>query len=160
MANYMEQVAHMLGVELEEEFKLKDGIFKTAQDDAAKISKDEIFKITKDGMYGMFKYSEYSCDWNPAHWLLSGILRGRYEIVKKPILDEVEKEYLSGIIKPFRKQVVSICKLDSENYECIVIKYRNISGYTMTMCFPDFKKGTLYKGMEAEKRYSLEDLGI
>ena len=160
MANYMEQVAHMLGVELEEEFKLKDGIFKFAQDDTAKISKDEIFKITKDGIYGMFKYNEYSCDWNPAYHLLTGILLGRYEIVKKPILDESEKGYLSEIIKPFRKQVIGIYKLDTENYECIVIKYRNISGYTMTMCFPDFKKGTMYKGMEAEKRYSLNDLGL
>ena len=80
--------------------------------------------------------------------------------IKKPILDEVEREYFSNIIKPFRKQVISIGKLDTENYECIVIKYRNISGYTGTMCFPDFEKGTMYKGMKANKRYSLEDLGL
>lgn len=143
MANYMEQIAHMLGVELEEEFKLND-------------SDDYKYKINKDGM---FMYSGFASDWFSANHILLGVLIGKYEI-KKPILDDIEKGYLSEIIKPFRKQVVSICKLDSENYECIVIKYRNISGYTMTMCFPDFKKGTLYKGMEAEKRYSLNDLGL
>ena len=121
MANYMEQVAHMLGVELEEEFKLKDGILNTAQDDAAKISKDEIFKITKDGIYGMFKYSEDSCDWNPAYHLLTGILLGRYEIIKKPILTDEEKEYLSGVIKPFRDRVEFIVKRSIPKYDYIEI---------------------------------------
>ena len=37
MANYMEKIAQMLGVELEEEFRLDD-------------SDDYKYKITKDGM--------------------------------------------------------------------------------------------------------------
>ena len=154
--NYMEQVAHMLGVELEEEFKLKDGIFKTAQDDTAKISKDEIFKITKDGMYGMFNYSEYSCDWNPAHWLLSGILRGRYEIVKKPILDEAERRYLKNVIKPFRDEIVFITKSEWCKEEYITIAFKKDED----MNFPYFEKNTMYKGMEIKKEYTLDDLGL
>lgn len=158
----MEQVAQMLGVELEEEFKLKDGIPKTTQDDTAKIGKDEIFKITKDGIYGMFKYSEYSCDWNPAYHLLTGILLGRYKIIKKPILDEAEKEYLSNVIKPFRDKVVDIFKYISlyDVYEYIGITIRDIDKNVVYMYFPSFKKGTMYKGMETGKKYTLEELGL
>lgn len=28
------------------------------------------------------------------------------------------------------------------------------------MCFPVFKIGTMYKGMELDKKYSLEELGL
>ena len=28
------------------------------------------------------------------------------------------------------------------------------------MLFPDFKKGTMYKGMKPEKSYTLKELGI
>ena len=142
MTNYMEQVAQMLGVELDEEFKVK-------------IYDSYIFKITKDGLY-------WKCNdgWERVILtIMDDILCGRIEI-KKPILDKAEKEYLSSIIKPFRKQVFSIVKLDNRNYEDIVIKYHNINGYTGTICFPAFEKGTMYKGMELEKRYSLEDLGL
>lgn len=141
--NYMEQVAKMLGVRLEEEFKLND-------------SDDYKYKITKDGM---FMYSGFASDWFSANHILLGVLIGKYEI-KKPILDDAEREYLSNVIKPFREQVVSIVKLDNGNYEAIVIKYHNINGYIGTICFPSFEKGTMYKGMEAEKRYSLNDLGL
>ena len=143
MANYMKKVAQMLGVELDEEFNV----------DCSHVP----YKITKDGM---FYWSEEQYRWQSIDSWLTEILSGKIKIIKKPILDDDEREYLSNVIKPFRDKVISIYKLDTENYECIVIKYRNISGYTMTMCFPDFKKGTMYKGMEAEKGYSLNDLGL
>ena len=158
--NYMEQVAQMLGVELEEEFKLKDGIPKTTQDDTAKIGKDEIFKITKDGIYGMFKYSEYSCDWNPAYHLLTGILLGRYEIIKEPILNEVEKEYLSNVIKPFRDRVEFIVKRSITKYDYIEISYREINTFVGAVCLPIFKENTIYKNMKINEEYTLEDLRL
>ena len=143
MTNYMEQVAQMLGVELEEEFNI----------DCSNVT----YKITEDGM---FYWSGEQYGWQPINSWLTELLSGKIKIIKKPILDEVDREYLSNIIKPFRKQVISIGKLATGNYECIVIKYRNINGYTGTMCFPAFEKGTMYKGMEANKQYSLEDLGL
>ena len=156
----MKQVAQMLGVELEEEFKLKDGIPKITQDDTAKIGKDEIFKITKDGIYGMFKYFEYSCDWNPAYHLLTGILLGRYEIIKKPILDDIERKYLSNVIKPFRDKVTSVIKYESGIYEYIAIRYRSIEKHIGTVHFPPFKKGTMYRGMDTNISYVPEELGL
>ena len=141
--NYMEQVAEMLGVKLEEEFYLKGSKYKH------KLTKDGLFYCLEDGKSWLF-----------ANWTFYEVLAGELEIIKKPILDEIEISYLSEVIKPFRKQVISIGKLDSGEYECIVIKYRNINGYTNTMCFPYFEKGTIYKGMETEKRYTLEELGL
>ena len=143
MANYMEKVAQMLGVELEEEFNV----------DCSNVT----YKITKDGM---LYWSGEQYGWQSINGWLTELLSGKIKIIKKPILDEAERTYLSNVIKPFRKQVISIGKLDNGNYECIVIKYHNISGYTGTMCFPAFKKDTLYKGMKANKRYSLSELGV
>ena len=138
----MAQVAQMLGVEMGQEFRVVNDCY--------------LYKLDDKGLYFLAKDNKWKID----YLTLTRILNGKAMIMKSPILDEAEKEYLSAFIKPFRDKVISIYKLDTENYECIVIKYRNISGYTMTMCFPDFKKGTMYKGMEAEKRYSLNDLGL
>lgn len=141
--NYMEQVAQMMGVRLEEEFKLND-------------SDDYKYKIAKDGM---FMYSGFASDWFSANHILLGVLIGKYEI-KKPILDEVEKEYLSAVIKPFRDRVISVRKYHYDKYyEYITIIYYDVSKY-LSIYFPPFKKGTMYKGMEANKQYSLEDLEL
>lgn len=85
----------------------------------------------------------------------------KYEIkAKKPILDEIEKEYLSNVIKPFRNRVTNIIKFnnyDNEKYQYICIKIKNEwSGILL----PNFIKGTMYKGMEVNKNYNLEELGL
>ena len=143
--NYMEQVAKMLGVELEEEFKLND-------------SDNYKYKITKDGM---FMYSEFASDWFSANLILLGVLIGKYEI-KKPILDDIEKEYLSGIIKPFRNRVKYITKFrgvfDNEFIEIGHVMDNEAELYYIEL--PLFKKGTMYKGMEVGKKYTLEELGL
>lgn len=143
----MEQVAQMMGVRLEEEFKLND-------------SDDYKYKITKDGM---FMYSGFASDWYSANHILLGVLIGKYEIIK-PILDDVEKEYLKAVIKPFRDTVKTIIKIDL-NHEgvCEFIRIDHDEYYSRllgTINLPNFKKGTMYKGMEAGKEYSLTDLGL
>ena len=140
--NYMEQVAKMLGVELDQEFKLKG------------ISK--VFKITKDGMYMKTALTD---DWLLVNYAIGSILIGDHE-VEKSILDDVEKEYLSNVIKPFRDEVVDVIKYDYDRYEYIAIRVRNINEYMVTMPFPAFEKSTMYKGMEIGKAYSLNELGL
>ena len=142
--NYMEQVAKMLGVEFGEEFHIKGN--------------DSKFKITK---YGMCVFTEFSAVWNFANNILVSILTDQYEI-KKPILDDVEKEYLSNVIKPFRDKVTGVIKWGKEigkGLEYIVVIYTD-DCKERGMGFPCFKEGTMYKGMEANKQYSLEDLGL
>lgn len=76
---------------------------------------------------------------------------------EEQILDDVERKYLSAVIKPFRNKVKSISKGASEvNQEFIVIDCKNGDKTFL----PWFKAGTMYKGMERYKRYTLEELGL
>ena len=79
---------------------------------------------------------------------------------KKEILDEVEKEYLRAVIKPFRKRIKKIVKYfdhsDYGHYDFIDIYL--ISGEEIT--FPYFEQNTMYKGMISGKDYTLEELGL
>ncbi len=139
--NYMEQVAQMLGVELYEPFKIKC-------DDDIYTSKYFLTEsgLESDGCSLSFDYT------------LNNILNGYYEIIKIPktILDDIEKEYLSNIIKPFRKRIVFIRKGKRGNGD----EYIKIQISDYFIIFPDFKEGTMYKGMEVFKEYSLDELGL
>ena len=77
-------------------------------------------------------------------------------IVEKEILDDVEKEYLSAVIRPFKNKVIYIIKWDCAIGEYITIGISN----DVAITFPNFKKGTMYKGMEADKEYTLKELGL
>lgn len=83
-------------------------------------------------------------------WLLSEY--------KEQILDDVEKKYLSEVIRPFKKEVATISKFhtwdNAQQYICIELKY------TRCVSLPTFLKGTMYKGMEDGKHYSLKELGL
>lgn len=75
---------------------------------------------------------------------------------KPELLDNVEKKYLSEVIRPFRKKVTTIKKIEAPaggEYISILLKDDG-------MCLPCFKKDTMYKGMEPEKRYTPEELGL
>lgn len=71
------------------------------------------------------------------------------------ILDEIEKAYLSSVIKPFRARVKYIRKLKCGDKEFIEFLFED-----ETLDLPYFKKGSMYKGMIAENSYSLEELGL
>ena len=79
--------------------------------------------------------------------------------LEEPILDDEERKYLSGVIRPFRDRVRYIEKvsyyLDNEQKEYITIKL--ISG---SMPFPSFKANMMYKCMKLNKEYTLEELGL
>lgn len=73
------------------------------------------------------------------------------------ILDKTEKEYLSAVMKPFREDIKYIEKrFFVLNSEYIMICFRNHE----TLSFPTFKTGKMYKGMERNKEYTLEELGL
>lgn len=82
---------------------------------------------------------------------------------KEQILDDAEKRYLSGIIRPFKNDVTSIVKsttlLDSGWFEKIIIEYDRF-GDKFGFGLPPFKCETMYKGMEVGKRYKPEELGL
>ena len=74
------------------------------------------------------------------------------------ILTDKEKAYLSAVTKPFRKDVKYIKKMDFviRAKEYLLIKMHDLS----TAALPLFEKETMYKGMELDKTYTLEDLGL
>lgn len=76
-------------------------------------------------------------------------------IHKPQILDEEEKRYLEGVVRPFRNKVKGVIKNSHCTREFIEIRLE--SEYT---CLPYFKANTMYKGMEINKRYNLKELGL
>ena len=76
------------------------------------------------------------------------------------ILNDAEKKYLSAVIKPFRDKVDFICKVNTlERYgtQRIDIGFTDESIDTE---LPIFESGTMYKGMDLGKEYTLEELGL
>lgn len=74
----------------------------------------------------------------------------------EPILDDVEKEYLKNVIKPFRENIENIVKWNCNND----LQYLTINLSSSIIRFPAFKKGTKYKNMELNKNYILEELDL
>lgn len=91
------------------------------------------------------------------------ILNWMAQPYKEPILDDVEKEYLGAVIKPFRNRIRCIC-LESRSPDYCQIKillnpiYAERDAEVLAM--PTFKKDTMYKRMTFFKGYSLEELGL
>ena len=141
--NYMKQVAQMLGVELEKEFKLNDDYHK--------------YKLNDKGLV------MYECgEWTVQSLTFTKLLNGQYEIIKlsKPILDDTEKKDISGVIEPFRRYFKYIKKCELYGKERIVINIKKECDYDWLIELPPFKKGTMYKGMKSGKEYTLEELNI
>lgn len=84
------------------------------------------------------------------NWLL--------EEYKEPILDDIEKEYLSAVIKPFRKRIKSIKKIGYPSNSAFI-------SIAMDKCehifLPVFELNSgMYKRMEINKVYTLKELGL
>lgn len=144
--NKMKEVAKLLGVELEEKFMLKDF--------------QHMYKLTEKGL---MYWSDISQIWENSN-AIGNLLTGDIKIIKlsKPILTESEKEYLSAVIKPFRDRILHIYKFELSGYEGIGIdlKFPKVEKNEDAMTLPSFEIGTMYKGMELGKDYTLEELGL
>lgn len=79
--------------------------------------------------------------------------------VKDEILDEEEKRYLGNLIRPFRDRIDSITKnADAFGDDCYI--EISLNNGTDSMNLPHFEKDEMYLGMEEDKEYSLEELGL
>ena len=144
--NKMNEVAKLLGLELEEEFRLEGS--------------SNRYKLTKDGLMWLSSDSD--------KWYFSVIINeliiGNATIIKlpKPILTKKEKDYLSSVIKPFRDRVIYIYKTELLGYEliCIALECPNKTTYKDAFTLPFFEKGTMYKGMKLNKKYTLKELEL
>ena len=133
--NKMEALAKLLGVELEEEFRLS-------------TRNDCKYKLTQNGIWCCFNDN----DWVDA--TLSGLVFFGITEICKSILTKKEKEYLSSVIKPFRDRVSSISKDGPLEYITISLDDDDFA------ILPNFKEDTMYKGMTLGKKYTLEELEL
>jgi hypothetical protein len=80
----------------------------------------------------------------------------------EPILDDEEREYLSAVIKPFRDRVMFIEKMYKDHLlgdqDCYLFIRFNDGSYDMN--FPFFDESYMYKGLEINRTYTLEELGL
>ena len=91
----------------------------------------------------------FACD------AMAGMIEWLEEEYEPTILTDKEKAYLSAVIKPFREEVETIEKTSFSGYEQL-----QISDGDTIMAFPCFEKGTMYKGMEKDRDYTLKELGL
>lgn len=103
---------------------------------------------------------KYGCQIKVEHGehATDAILEWMAQPYKEPILDEYERKHLADAIRPFKDRVKYIAKIMSydEFEQCIKIVFYN--GYCT--CFPYFIANMMYEGMEVNKEYSLEELGL
>ena len=154
--NHMKDAAHMLGLELGEEFRFKSRLI-----DLSTYK----FKFTED--YLMYYHTEGDY-WNKASFdTLCNLLNGKYTIISLPkfILSEKEKKYLSDFIDPFKSQVTYIEKRYLKDFkgnekEFISIGIKENEKYWRQMELPLYDAGKYYKGMNTSEHYTLEELGL
>lgn len=82
----------------------------------------------------------------------------------KEILTKEEKEWLENFLRPFKDRVKSICKFNiwvaGRYNEFIRIIYQSIRDGEERLDLPEYKSGTMYKDMEQDKKYTLDELGL
>ena len=77
-------------------------------------------------------------------------------IVHPQILDDAEKRYPSAVIRPFRNDIKCITKYSGYGREWLSFMLKNKDVF----CLPMFEPCTMYKGMEVDRKYTLEELGL
>lgn len=124
----------------------------------------EYFYVDKDGLFWYFSDADGKI--HPGlDYLRCDDFSSNYdwEEYKEPILDEVEKRYLENVIRPFRNRANTITIRKHRNFdrECIELRIFSLKWVIQeSMFFPSFEEGTMYKGMEANRAYKLEELGL
>lgn len=131
--NKMKEVAKLLGVEMDKPFNIK-------------TLSNNPFKIIQFGLVDTYKTLRHST--------LSELLAGELEI-EQPILDDVEKRYLEGVLRPFKDKVEFIKKDQNDYGQWISIELKED-----WFCLPYYEIDKMYKGMELDKEYTLQELGL
>lgn len=116
---------------------------------------DFLKKASLSHFNNVYEVEEVSYFGNPMidGWYINGKV---LNIVNGPILDDKEKEYLKAVINPFRKKVEYIEK----NVFSIDKEYIEIALESESIVLPNFKKGTMYKKMKSDKKYTLKELEL
>lgn len=111
---------------------------------------DYVTVMYEGGLCASFKGDEYA----------NVCIQHNQKLICKDDLNDAERKYLKAVIKPFRDNVNYIMRVKDgatleENYILISC---NRAYDCITL--PNFKRGTMYKGMKEGVKYSIEALGL
>ena len=109
--------------------------------------------------FNLCDFREDLTNTNGCEYDIVKIYSAEYKMVfsKEEILDEAEKKYLADVIRPFRDKVKYIYKGQEWGN---IKEFIHIELKKDALDLPSFKKGTMYKGMEIDRNYTLEELGL
>lgn len=91
------------------------------------------------------------------------VLDQEVEIEEPDILDEAEKRYLRAVIKPFRNRVISISKyfyVFDNAYAINICVLSSVGIFEKEIIRLPLFRNEMYKGMEKNKPYTLEELDL
>lgn len=145
--NRMEEIAKKLGVEMNNYFSVT---FPDGRKDK------QIYVFRDSGLCLKLGTQEQRAD-TTLRKLLTGSL-----LVNQYLLDDEEKEYLEGVLRPWRKQEIKIYKnhrhSNTDRYELLIKIGEGICNY---FNLPPFDiKSSMYQGMEEDRWYTKEELGL
>ena len=87
---------------------------------------------------------------------VNDFLNTEVDIPQKHILDKKEHDYLRAVVKPYK--IKSITLIGDLSTGCLKVRLENNMNEWFEL--PVFKKGSIYKGMEVYKEYSIQDLEL
>lgn len=83
------------------------------------------------------------------------------DLTSPHILDKEEHDYLRAVCKPYKVKHIRKYETGVGNqYIGIAVKSSVYCGLTEKLPMPYFTKGSMYKGMEVDKDYTIEDLEL
>ena len=108
-----------------------------------------------------FKYVRCTSWVNHKDMYSNKFLDQEVDIPSPHILDKKEHDYLRAVIKPYKVNYIKKTETGYDNYFIgIVVKSSVYCGSTAELSMPYFTKGSMYKGMETNRKYTIEELEL
>ena len=140
-------------LDAETKFNIGDKVKRYANGEICTI-KDIHININKHAIRNI--YYHVVNDQNKTDLYLSGCL-----LEKAHILNKEEHDYLRAVIKPYKVIYISKTETGSgKQYIEIVINSSLYFGSIASWIMPYFTKDTMYKGMETNRHYTIEELEL
>lgn len=139
--NYMRKVAKMLGVELNEKFKIKY---------------DGTYALTNDGLVKFDENGDSRADYHHLVFLLTDV----EEIEKPNTITSNEKRNLFHLMEVFGELISLKKRKYQDDQEVVEIKFPLTDGHVWYVGLPPFPKGSRFTGLKLDKDYKYEELGL
>lgn len=115
--------------------------------------------VNRPSYYGKFLTSQSGLSsLNAFSHMFKGVKLGENPVCfRNPILDDIERDYLKSVLKPFHNKVDYVAKNYSALNKCYISARTFDSGILM---LPTFDATKMYLSMESGRHYKLDELGI